>query len=111
MAQIDQCLTSARADSNVFGAVCSLSLTVTSVSAVSINEDIHNQHLQKCSESHFMSILPFDLSKTSAISHTHRTVKVFTATRQNKLGRHCGRIYINIVQQNVHTATIKTLSF
>ncbi len=44
-----------------------------------------------------MSILPFDLSKTSVISntHSHRTVKVFTATHQNKslvkLGRHCGR--------------------
>jgi len=68
---------------------------VISASAVSLNEDIHEQHLQDCSESHFMSILPFDLSKYSITSYTHRTVKVFTATRQNKssvsLGRHCGR--------------------
>ncbi len=66
-----------------------------------MNNNIHN-----CSESHFMRILPFYLSKTSVISYTHRTVKVFTATRQNKtlvkLGRHCDR-YNNIVKQNVHT--------
>ncbi len=47
-------------------------------------------------ESHFMSIVPFDWSKTILIiSYTHRTVNVFTETRQNKslvkLGRHCGR--------------------
>ncbi len=35
--------------------------------------------------SHFTSILPFDLSETSIISDTHRTVKVFTATRQIKV--------------------------
>ncbi len=60
-----------------------------------------------------MSILPFDFSKSSVISYTPRTVKVFTATRQNKsavkLGRHCGEKYINIVQQNVHTATTRLL--
>ncbi len=31
-----------------------------------------------------MSILPFDLSKTSIISYSHRNVTVFTTTRQNK---------------------------
>ncbi len=45
---------------------------VTSASAVTLNEDIHEQHLQNCSERHFRSILPFDLS--SVISHTHRTI-------------------------------------
>ncbi len=69
-----------------------VTLAVTSASAISLNEDIHEQHLLNCSESHFMSILPFDLSKNSIISYTPRTVKVFTATRQNKslvkLGRH-----------------------
>ncbi len=72
-----------------------MTLAVTSASAVSLNEDIHEQHLQNGSESHFTSILPFDLSKTSVISYTPRTVKLFTATHQNKslvkLGRHCGR--------------------
>ncbi len=29
---------------------------------------MHEQHLQNGSESHFVSILPFDLSKTSVIS-------------------------------------------
>ncbi len=38
-----------------------------------------------CSESHFTSIWPFHLSKTILmISYTHRNVKVFTASRQNK---------------------------
>ncbi len=61
-----------------------VTLAVTSECAVSLNEDIHEQHLQNCSESHFMSILPFDLSKTSIISYSHRNVTVFTTTRQNK---------------------------
>ncbi len=48
-----------------------------------------------CPESHFMSILPFVLSKSSVISYTHRNVKVFTATRQNKSLFSLGsRIYI-----------------
>ncbi len=72
-----------------------VTLAVTSASAISLNEDIHEQHLLNCSESHFMSILPFDLSKNSIISYTPRTVNVFTATRQNKslvkLGRQYGR--------------------
>ncbi len=33
---------------------------------------------------YFTSILLFHLSKTSVISYTHRTLKVFTATRKNK---------------------------
>ncbi len=61
-----------------------VTLAVTSASAVSLNEDIHEQHLQNCSESHFTSILLFDLSKTNVISYTPRTVKVFKETRQNK---------------------------
>ncbi len=40
--------------------VCShVTLGLSSVSAVSLNEDIHEQHLQNCSESQFISILPF----------------------------------------------------
>ncbi len=66
-------------------------------------------NISRTALSHFMSILPFDLSKTSIISYTHRTVKQFTATRQKKTPR---QKYINIVQQNVFNATlIKTLSF
>ncbi len=57
-----------------------VTLAMTSASVVSLNEDIHKEHPQNCSESHFMSILLFDFSKTSVISYTHRTVKVFTAT-------------------------------
>ncbi len=49
-----------------------VTLELTSASAVSLNEDIHEQHLQNCSERHFRSILPLDLS--SVISHTHRTI-------------------------------------
>ncbi len=106
-AQIDQ-FDIRESDSKAYGAVCSLyrsllftthrlkrvMLAMTSAAAVSLIEDMH-EHLQNCSESHFMSILPFDSSKTSAISYTHRTVKVFTATHQNKSlvkhGRDCGR--------------------
>ncbi len=62
---------------------CLLTLHVVP-SAVSMRTYIYEQYLQNCSESHFTSILPFHLSKTSVISYTHRTLKVFTATRQNK---------------------------
>ncbi len=34
-------------------------------------------NIQNCSESHFTSILPFRLSKTSVISYTHRTLKLW----------------------------------
>ncbi len=50
----------------------------------SFSTHTHEQHLQNCSESHFMSVSPFHLSKTILISYTHRNVKVFTGTRQNK---------------------------
>ncbi len=49
-----------------------------------LNEDINTWTMSPKLESHFTSILPFDLSKTRIISYTHRTLKVFTATRQNK---------------------------
>ncbi len=98
-----------------------VTLAVTSSSAVSLNEDIHEQHLQSCPESHFTSILSFNFDKTSVISYTHRTVKVFTETRQNKssvkLGRHCGRNIVilfsrlNIMILQDHIKIIKTLSF
>ncbi len=42
-------------------------------------------NISKTDLSHFTSILPFHLSKTSVISYTHRTLKVFTATRQIKI--------------------------
>ncbi len=59
--------------------------------------------IQNCSESHFMSVSPFHLCKTILISYTHRNVKVFTATRQNKsldfFEDSAAEIF---VQQNVH---------
>ncbi len=45
-----------------------------------------------CSESHFMTVSQFHLSKTIIISYTHRNVKVFTATRQNKSPGFCRNI-------------------
>lgn len=35
-------------------------------------------------ESHFISIFPFHLTKTTVISYTHRNIQVFTAAHQNK---------------------------
>ncbi len=76
MALVDQCLTSARA---IRSSLALLFTTQTEArdtrgdlaSAISLNEDMHEQHLQNCSESHFMSILPFDFSKSSVMSFTH----------------------------------------
>ncbi len=58
-----------------------------------------------------MSVLPFNLSKTILISYTHRNVKVFTATRQNKSQFFEDIVAEIFVQQNVHTTTkiMKTL--
>ncbi len=39
-------------------------LAVILTSAASLNEDINTEHIQNCSESHFMSIWPFHFSKT-----------------------------------------------
>ncbi len=39
-------------------------LAVIFTSAASLNEDVNTEHIQNCSESHFMSIWPFHLSKT-----------------------------------------------
>ncbi len=52
-------------------------------------------------------VSPFNLSKTILVSYTHRNVKVFTATHQNKsfLLRPSAEIF---VQQNVHTTTTTT---
>ncbi len=90
-----------------------VTLAVTSASAVSLTEDIHEQHLQNCSESHFTSILLFDLSKTSIISYIHtelwrysrQPVKIKVRLNLKTLRQK----YLNIVQQNVHTATARLL--
>ncbi len=39
-------------------------LAVILTSAASLNEDVNTEHIQNCSEGHFMSIWPFHLSKT-----------------------------------------------
>ncbi len=78
-----------------------VTLAVTSASAVSPNEDIHEQHLQNCSESHFMSILPFDFSKSSHILYTQSQNWQPVKIPQQK--------YIHIVPENVHTATTSLL--
>ncbi len=92
-------------DSNAYGAVCSLYrmllFTTTDWSAW------HSRDFSICCLSKWGHVwttspellweslhehLPFDLSKIIVISYTHRTVKVFAATPQNKslvkLGRH-----------------------
>ncbi len=59
-----------------------------------------------------MSVLTFNLSKTSVISYTHRNLKVFMATRQNKSRFNLKTLqqkYITIVQQNVHNTTTKIM--
>ncbi len=56
-----------------------------------------------------MSVSPFHLSKTILISYTHRNVKVFTATRQNKsFEDSAAEIF---VQQNVHKTTTKIIIY
>ncbi len=47
-----------------------------------LNEDMNNISKTDLRVTSLTS--PFHLSKTSVISYTHRTLKVFTATRQNK---------------------------
>ncbi len=44
----------------------------------------HTHNISRTALSHFMSVSQFHLTKTILISYTHRNVKVFTATRQNK---------------------------
>ncbi len=44
----------------------------------------HKHNISRTALSHFMSVSQFHLTKTILISYTHRNVKVFTATRQNK---------------------------
>ncbi len=59
-------------------------------------------NISRTAPSPFTSIWPFHLSKTILISH--RNVKVFTATRQNKSSvslEDIGQKYITIVQWNV----------
>ncbi len=61
-----------------------------------------------------MNVSPFHLSKTILISYTHRNIKVFTATRQNKSVFFEDIAAEIFVQQNVHTTTpkiMKTLFF
>ncbi len=56
-----------------------------------------------------MSVSPFHLSKTILIiSYTHRNVKAFTATRQNKSQFFEDSAAEIFVKQNIHTTTTTT---